>query len=990
MYHVQTGASVKYRLLTGLAAGAACAFHAAVHSHFLPTIAWGAWPLLLGIIPFAAGLLCGRPLLLGALPEVPRRFAPLVLALMLPPALYLLYGATDAFAFIGGGVGPLPLIFSTLLYAVAAGLPIDALTAAESSMRGEQNAATGDRLAWLLLGAGFGYLAVSVLTGSFGLPALWIAQFVFFLPLVIPFPAEQDADEDALRKQERRLRLPSPWNIVRIVFPVLLLFVLPFVLQAMAEIPAFSESLQERMPAAILIALGLGWQAGLLTARKGYGLAVGIVSLIFAAALLLNLAGTWLTDWFPAVYESYYLGGDSGFEAQMFALHLLTALFFCAAGLAHVRIPQSAPLPAGIVLLQLAAGLLLALFLRDTVYFTWILMGAGVLVALLSLYLLLRMAERNAATAILAVLWLAHLALLADIGSPGFRNFFNPAAFRVVAEERTPAGRMTLLQSRDYDDRFHTVFWNQQRALTQASRAVQSDLQRMGHIPMLMAPAHPRVLMLGLGSSRALEAVAMHEPASVICVEPSAAMLRLSKATQETARPRPWLRGVQFHHERIEAYLSRSDAKADVIISAEPFAEPGMEPALLTRRWFALIAEHLTSDGIFAQWLPVAHLDLNAMRPVFTAALEVFPHTEFWITSPDPENAMVGIIASAKPFAADQPSGAQLKRLRAASTGLRDHFLRIELGSFASLISAYGGDRAALEALAKDVTPYGLFDGIPRRPGSDLQQTMMDVHALLSARSAPARLLREADDSTRVLASTLLQQRPLIMRAKISALAGDDTTAVRMLTEIVEQTPDNEEAARVLGDILLRQAAGYVGAEQFGPALQLITRSLTLMPVNTYLLRLLMIAAFNVGDREASGLAIDGIRRLDPAHAGFRDNQATIRARQGATDDALLLYENAITLDPTNEEFYTNMASFHYSQGRIWEAIRVLDQATQRAYYKAKPYYLKGMFYAEQGRLTLAKESYEQYLRVASPLDPYRTEVPGRIEELEKFQEQQR
>lgn len=980
---------MKYRLLTGLAAGAACAFYAAVHSHFLPTLAWGAYPLLLGIIPFAAGLLSGRPLLLGALPDVPRRFAPLVLALVLPPVLYLLYGATDAFAFIGGGDGPLPLLFSTLLYAVAAGLPIDALTAAESSLRGEKNAATGDRLAWLLLGAGFGYLAVSILTGSLGIPALWIAQFVLFLPLVIPFPAEQDADEDLLRKQERRLRLPSPWNAARLLFPALLLFMLPFLLQAMAEIPAFGEGLQERMPAAVLIAIGLGWQAGLLTARKGYGIAVGIVALIFAAALLLNLSGAWLTDWFPAVYEDYYMGGDSGFEAQMFAMHLLGALFFGAAGLAHVRTPQSAPMPAGIVLLQLAAGLLLALFLRDAVYFTWILTGAAVLIALLSLYLLLRMAERSAATAVLAVLWLAHLALLADIGAPGFRNFFNPTAFRIVAEERTPAGRMTLLQSRDYDDRFHAVFWNQQRALTQASRAVQSDLQRMGHIPMLMAPERSRVLMLGLGSSRALEAVTMHEPASVTCVEPSAAMLGLSKATQETARPRPWLRGVQFHHERIEAYLSRIDEQADVIISAEPFAETGMEPALLTRDWFALIADHLTPNGIFAQWLPVAHLDLNAMRPVFTAALEVFPHAEFWITSPDPENAMVGIIASASPFGANQPSRARLERLLAASTDLRDHFLRIELGSYASLISAYGGDRAALEALAKDAAPYGLFDGIPRRLAADLQQTMLDVNALLTARSMPERLLRAADDSTRVLASMLFQQRPLVMRAKTAALAGDDSSAVRMLTKIVEQAPGNGEASRVLGDILLRQAAGYVGAEQYGPALQLLTQSLTLMPVNTYLLRLLMIAAFNVGDREASGLAIDGIRRLDPAHAGFRDNQATIRARQGATDDALLLYENAITLDPTNEEFYTNMASFHYSQGRIWEAIRVLDQATQRAYYPAKPYYLKGMFYAEQGRLTLAKESYEQYLQVASPLDPSRAEVPGRIEELEQFQEQQ-
>jgi tetratricopeptide (TPR) repeat protein len=466
-------------------------------------------------------------------------------------------------------------------------------------------------------------------------------------------------------------------------------------------------------------------------------------------------------------------------------------------------------------------------------------------------------------------------------------------------------------------------------------------------------------------------------------------MLRLSQATAKTARPRPWLRDVRFHNERVEAYLARSDETADVIVSAEPLAEAGTAPVLLTTEWFTAIANHLAPDGIFAQWLPVAHLDLNAMRPVFATVLKVFPHAEIWITSPDPENAMVGILASKSPFTPDRPSRSKLESLLSSSQETRDHLRRIELGSWPSLLSAYGGDAAVLRKLAQNAAPYGSFDHIPRRGIDALQETLLDVNTLLTERSAPRRLTADLSDSLRAVTAALFDQRPLVMRAKTAVLVGDDSSAVRLLTEIVESTPANEEASRVLGDILLRQAAGYVGAEQYGPALQLITRALTLMPVNTYLLRLLMISAFHVGDREASGLAIDGIRRLDPSHAGFRDNQATIRAQQGATDDALLLYENAITLDQTNEEFYCNMASFHYSQGRIWEAIRVLDQATKRAYYPAKPYYLKGLFYAEQGRIALALEAYESYLRVASPLDPHRAEVPRRIDELIEFREKQ-
>jgi tetratricopeptide (TPR) repeat protein len=221
-----------------------------------------------------------------------------------------------------------------------------------------------------------------------------------------------------------------------------------------------------------------------------------------------------------------------------------------------------------------------------------------------------------------------------------------------------------------------------------------------------------------------------------------------------------------------------------------------------------------------------------------------------------------------------------------------------------------------------------------------------------------------------------------VLRARVAAISGDDTTTVRMLGDVLRRAPLNGEVRRVLGDVMLRQAAGYVGAAQYPSAIALLNGALSLLPLNTYMLRLYMIASFNIGDREATGLAIDGIKRIDPSHAGFRDNQATIRAQQGATDDALLLYENAITLDQTNEEFFCNMASFHYSQGRAWEAIRVLDQATMRAYYTAKPWYLKGLFYAEQGRLSFATEAYEHYLDVASPIDPNRADVERRLEEL--------
>jgi tetratricopeptide (TPR) repeat protein len=440
-----------------------------------------------------------------------------------------------------------------------------------------------------------------------------------------------------------------------------------------------------------------------------------------------------------------------------------------------------------------------------------------------------------------------------------------------------------------------------------------------------------------------------------------------------------------LHNERIPSFLARSENRYDVIVSGEPMAVPLVDPAMLTETYFRDASRLLADGGVFMQWLPVARMDHAAMQRVFASLLSVFPHAELWISSADPESAMIGVLASNEPLTRDQPSAAAHARLARDPERLF-HLQQIQLDHFALVAACYGSDAAGLRAIAGPAEPFGLFDPLEPLLQRPLQDEVADLDRLLSARSAPTRFLNEQSDSIRALTGEILAARPAVLRARVAALGGDDSTTVRILGDVLQRAPYNGEVRRVLGDVMLRQAAGYVGAGQYPSAVALLNGALQLLPLNTYMLRLYMIASFNIGDREATGLAIDGIKRIDPSHAGFRDNQATIRAQQGSTDDALLLYENAITLDQTNEEFFCNMASFHYSQGRTWEAIRVLDQATMRAYYTAKPWYLKGLFYAEQGRLSFATDAYENYLDVASPIDPNRADVERRLEELRNME----
>ena len=196
--------------------------------------------------------------------------------------------------------------------------------------------------------------------------------------------------------------------------------------------------------------------------------------------------------------------------------------------------------------------------------------------------------------------------------------------------------------------------------------------------------------------------------------------------------------------------------------------------------------------------------------------------------------------------------------------------------------------------------------------------------------------------------------------------------------------PYNAEATLALSDILLRKAAQFIGAGQHAVAMPMLGEVIRLAPLTTAVLRLMMIGAMQSGDGRLAGECIDGIKKLNPRHAGYRDNQATLRAQQGNLNDALLLYESAITIDPTNEEFYCNMASAQFQAGRVWEAIRILDRASTESYYPAKAYALKGNFYLDRRKNDLAREAYLGYMRVAMPDDPLRENVQGALLSLKK------
>jgi Tfp pilus assembly protein PilF len=971
-------------MIAGAAAGSCAGMWLAVHGAFFPAYPWGTLPLLLALLPFAAFLFAGRPLLLrlGELPFT--RWIPPAAALLLPLLFWLMYEATNAIACIGGSYDVFSLLPLLLLYALFAGIAVDAVTL---RIRRRPPAAE------MFLGAAIGFLGLTLASDVLPLPLLWLLHALpfFFLEWKTVDNELSDSERKPLAKGKRGRFRQLP-EISIITLPLLLAtgtFAIGILLRTYSEMPFIAPNAVALHLGFLFLSAGLGLLLGKRLPPRSDSAMDGLLPSA-AAAVLLLASWSFADGGFSSMYIAYYEGLDSSLWSilfPLFFLHIPVLLGAASIATMSTGIPPADEQgwKATRVLINAAAvlaGLIVYAILPETLQWQETARGMGVLLALIAAWQLARGFVPGMASWISAGVTTASIAAAILQPTIGFYGFLNPSQFRVTAERPTFAGTLALLQSRDYDDPFHALLWRSTQSLTQSSRLVQSALYRMGHIPMFMAPESARVLMLGLASTIPLHGVLMHDPATVECVEPLGPSIMLSRETKRDKRPRPWLKNVVFHAERIESYVRRSDQTFDVIISAEPFAVPGSVSQVFTPATMRHVAGRLSDNGVFAQWLPLSRVGVDGLRSVAVAVGEAFPHIELWISGPDPDNAMAGILAYKSKPASGVPARQRLDKLFVKAE-IMFHFRQIEIGGWADLAAAWSMDNATLRAFASGSETPGLFSPLPVHSADrDPAKIWTEVRSLFSQRSAPASMRANVPDSLFVLAEQAFGDRTSIFDARVLSLQGNDQEAAKKLSEVLQASPRNNEARAALAAIFLRQAAGFVGEQKYPNALQLLNSSMALVPLNTYLLRLLMISAFQTGDREAAGLSIDGLKKLDPLHAGYRDNQATIRAQQGATNDALLLYENAITLDPSNEEFYCNMASFHFSQQRVWEAVRVLDQAKDKAYYPAKALYLQGLFYSEQGRYDFARESYEGYLRVATPIDPMLTEVEQRLERL--------
>lgn len=971
----------------------------------LPSFSFGTMPLFFAItLALGFGVLFRVPAVLTR-GRASQWIAPGA-AVVLPLAVYGIGMLTADYGFISDEAALLPFLTLLLVYGVFVGIPSFLLL---EDLRIRLKEAHMEQAGAFLVGMGIAVAVHQYFCFALDFRLLFLVQSLLLLasPLLPSVSLRvREARTLATKVSGKKMAVTpaaatavaasSSMRSFALLFAGLLYGSWVFrAMQRLAESTLSPESSLTLLLPGMLLMAGIGYALGGLLRGKNPSIAPSVFVLALAAISIGFGEWRFTSALYAQIYLAFYASSPASLQLFEVALWSLLLPSLCLGALAALTLQGNEKSGGHWWRLETATGrawaLLLVLCIAAEGYLISPDQPAMHRLALVSAFgfafvaLVQFVSERQwlKPLAIGAVLLAALAGVLALSAPPeGNETMTAPTRFIIRQSRITAAGRCDQLQSRDYDDPFHAIMWNGVSVLTQNSRQVHRALYRLGYLPMLLHPNPQSVLLLGYGTGAAIEAAKAYAPSRIVCVDAQTALATFTDSTARREHMTSFTGGVEFHIERPAAFAARASDRFDVIISPEPFATPFKTRDLFSRAHFHSVAGLLTEGGVFAQWVPVTSVTRDDMKRIIASVASAFSDVQLWLAHADVENAMLCIAASNTPVTAARMNRAGFATLQ-KDPDISYRLRGIGMATWESVLADYCMDRNAALKFAGDASAPSRFS-LPLQASDDPSSPdrWRRVFELFTMRTPPRHLLAAADDSLRMRAAAIFNDRLTVLRASASVAMGDDTTATRALFNANQEHPWNMEVNLALADILLRKATQFVGSGQQRQALPMLAEVIKLAPLQTAVLRLMMIASMQLGDKLTAGESIEGLKRLNPRHAGFRDNQATLRAQGGALNDALLLYENAITIDPTNEEFYCNMASAQFNAGRAWEAIRILDRATERAYYPAKAYALKGNFYLDRRRNDLAKEAYLGYLRVAMPDDPLRQNVLEALAQL--------
>ncbi|HZF27004.1 MAG TPA: fused MFS/spermidine synthase [Steroidobacteraceae bacterium] len=552
-------------------------------------------------------------------------------------------------------------------------------------------------------------------------------------------------------------------------------------------------------------ALGARYVGRLRDVWGAFGLLVAAAGLI--ALLELAALGAWLTPLqVKAATWAFEIAGGEGaamsarFATAALCLVFVPTLILGAAFPVALRLGAQAENPGGSTGRLLAlntlggiAGTLITGFVLVPVLAVERSLGAlAILSGVVGGCAVLRggRARRPWAWATLATGALAILATLLIAPDHLARLLAKAHGGELVFHEASAGGTVAVIEQGSGANRFRRLYI---QGVSNSGDSLSSlrYMRLQGLLPLIIHRGEPRAaLVIGLGTGITAGSLLRYPNLETrVCAELLPAVVRAAphfSGNFDASRDQ----GVSIRIRDGRRELLRDLERYDLITLEPPPPSAAGVVNLYSRDFYALAAQRLQADGLFAQWLPLPTQTDDDTRSLVRSFLDAFPYATLWTT----ELHEMLLVGSMTPIELDTVRIKERFDQPEVAAALRE----VGVASPAALVATWVADRSGLERYVGDALP--VTDDDPRieygawvLPG-DFPRTLSH---LLAERSEPS--LRGGDESFRIELAAYRERLLAFYQAGIYAYQDNRAGWAQSMQRVMSEESDNPYYRWIVG-----------------------------------------------------------------------------------------------------------------------------------------------------------------------------------------------
>lgn len=426
------------------------------------------------------------------------------------------------------------------------------------------------------------------------------------------------------------------------------------------------------------------------------------------------------------------------------------------------------------------------------------------------------------------VLWLLMAAF-----TPALRFVDLPPGGRVLSYRDGVMAAVSVVEDGRGVARLHIN--NRVQEGSSASGAIE---RRLALLPLQLHPKPQRALFLGLGTGYTVQVAARDPGLQVDGVELLPEVIEAAPLFARSPNGQP---AGQAGLERVHAvaadarrYVLAAPQRYDVVIADLFHPARSGAGALYTREHFAAVRERLAPGGLFCQWLALHQMEVETLRSIVAAYLEVFPEGRAVLVSNSLDTPVLGLVA--RPDMPRFELGALRARLAPPQPELRQLLGSAGLADEFDLLGAALADSRSLQRFAQgaavnsDDRPF-VTHRAPWATYAPASQPRERLHELISSwRVEPGDWLQSADPVFEQRLQRYWEARRRYLELGMATAPSPDPAAMldrlqQPLLGLLRDSPEFRPAADTL-----RALAAAVSARDPGRADELLRELARLQP----------------------------------------------------------------------------------------------------------------------------------------------------------------